>query len=118
MLPIDSYEPNKDGQTSFALGLRVEGDELREQGRASHASHATNQFGTSIQRSIVVDDVLYTFSTEGLLASDLDSFDDRGWLRFEQPKVNEGGGGSPGSAGSGVVEPDGDVAEPAPAPDR
>ncbi len=35
-----------------------------------------------IERSLVIGDTLYTYSSEGLLATDLGSFEDTGWLPF------------------------------------
>ena len=59
-----------------AVGIGVDGDALVERGRIAHPT------GMPISRSIVVGDALLTLSDAGLLASDLGSLAERGWLAF------------------------------------
>jgi uncharacterized secreted protein with C-terminal beta-propeller domain len=85
LVPVESYGGVKaEGsveQQSAAIGFRVAGDDLREVGRASHTDHADANTGlASVQRSIVIGDTIFTLSAAGLLASDIDSFDDRVWV--------------------------------------
>lgn len=59
---------------------QVDAERLTVRGRVSHPSHDGGLH--SLQRSLVVADTLYTMSEAGILASDLDSLDDRGWAAF------------------------------------
>jgi uncharacterized secreted protein with C-terminal beta-propeller domain len=54
-----------------------------ERGRISHAGRsAAEPYAMPVSRSLVIGDALYTLSELGLLASDLDTFTDRGWVAF------------------------------------
>ena len=67
-----------------AIGYRVAGSEISEVGRASHLRHANAQTGApEIERSFVIGDQLFTVSFAGVMSSELDSFDERGWLAFD-----------------------------------
>jgi hypothetical protein len=89
VVPVESYEAvTPDGssvqQRSAAVGFRVTSDDLREVGRASHDKHADPNSGlASVQRSIVIGGTLFTLSAAGLLASDIESFAERGWVSFD-----------------------------------
>jgi hypothetical protein len=79
----DRVAPEQVDQLHAAIGYRIDGDEIREVGRASQASHIDpNTGGAEIQRSIVIGDQLFTISFAGVMSSELDSFDERGWLAF------------------------------------
>ena len=84
VVPINQFENQLGGERGSAIGFRFEGDEISEVGRASHLRHTIGSDQdwvlSTIDRSIVVGDVLYTLSQNGVLASDLGSFDERGWL--------------------------------------
>ncbi len=88
VVPMESYgafTQNKESvqQHSAAIGYRVEGNTLREIGRASHSSHVDPNSGlASVQRSLVIGDTLFTLSAAGLLATDIDDFGERGWIAF------------------------------------
>ena len=58
-----------------------------EAGRVTHdgrpgGSKPDDWGGPMIRRSFVIGDVLYTLSSVGILASDLQSLSDRSWLAF------------------------------------
>jgi uncharacterized secreted protein with C-terminal beta-propeller domain len=69
--------PIQTGATGGALGVRVS----RARG-VSLAGKLAHEGTTQIRRAFVVDKLLYTISDAGVKASDLDSLDDRAWLRF------------------------------------
>jgi uncharacterized secreted protein with C-terminal beta-propeller domain len=87
IVPFDSYDAGPGtvsdkggGITSAAAGYRVADGKIVEVGRASHSRHVDAEGYASIQRSIVVDDVIYTVSSAGVMASALGSLAERGWL--------------------------------------
>jgi len=88
VVPMESYgevTPNRESvqQRSAAVGYRVDGDSLREIGRASHSNHVDPNSGSaSVQRSIVIGDTLFTLSAAGLMSSDVVTFAERGWVAF------------------------------------
>ncbi len=88
VVPMESYgevTSNRESvqQRSAAVGYRVDGNSLRELGRASHANHVDPNSGyASIQRSLVIGDTLFTLSAAGLMASDINNFAERGWVGF------------------------------------
>lgn len=88
VVPMESYgavSSNKQTveQRSAAVGYRVDGNSLREIGRASHSNHVDPNSGfASIQRSLVIDDTLFTLSAGGLMSSDINTFAERGWVAF------------------------------------
>jgi uncharacterized secreted protein with C-terminal beta-propeller domain len=88
VVPLESYgqvSPNRGTveQRSAAVGYRIDGNSLREIGRASHSNHVDPNSGfASIQRSIVIGDTLFTLSAAGLMSSDIDTFAERNWVAF------------------------------------
>jgi uncharacterized secreted protein with C-terminal beta-propeller domain len=81
VLPVSgsAYTPESD----FAdVVLHVStGGSLDEVGRVHHPA-AGDAWGRQIERALVIGDVLYTVSRNGVLASDLDSLASRTWLPF------------------------------------
>ena len=94
--PGDPGEPTDDAIASSppppqdffagAVGFTVSRDPsggFVERGRLTHAARNSSEpYAASVMRSLVIGDSLYTFSEVGLLASDLASFADRGWVSF------------------------------------
>jgi uncharacterized secreted protein with C-terminal beta-propeller domain len=84
VVPVNQYENELGGERGSAIGFRFADDKIAEVGRASHLRHTLGSDQdwvlSTISRSIVVDDTLYTLSHNGVLASDLSSFDERGWM--------------------------------------
>jgi hypothetical protein len=66
-------------QLHVAIGYRIDGDKIREVGRANHAKHVDDLGFAMISRSIVIGDEIYTLSQGGIMSNDLGSFDERGW---------------------------------------
>lgn len=62
-----------------ALVLKVEGDRVKRLGSIRHPG---SDFGTSVQRSLLVGDTLWTFSDQGAQATDTTSLKERAWLDF------------------------------------
>jgi hypothetical protein len=60
------------------LALRVHDDRLEEVARLEHAGD--RDWAPPIERAVVVGEVLYTISRDGILASDLDTFDLLRWI--------------------------------------
>lgn len=58
----------------------AEDGSLTERGRVSHQSHVGPEQYASINRSLVIGDTLYTLSEAGVLASDITTLADEGWL--------------------------------------
>jgi uncharacterized secreted protein with C-terminal beta-propeller domain len=90
IVPAETYDielanQGKPSQFSQAYGYRVSDGKITEVGRASHAKHLPPDGYDSIQRSIVIDDTIYTLSTTGLMASDLGTFAERGWVALTSP---------------------------------
>jgi uncharacterized secreted protein with C-terminal beta-propeller domain len=71
--------PEKVEPTSYVYGFRVEDGSITKVGRLTHQQH-TQQYLGQIARSIVIDDTLFTISTTGIAASNLDSFAEKGWV--------------------------------------
>lgn len=63
-----------------AMAVRIDGDQLTEVARISHGSG--RDWTPSIMRSLVANGLLYTMSHEGVLASDLDTFEDVEWIEL------------------------------------
>ena len=85
VVPINQYQNALGGERGSAVGFRFADDQIREVGRASHLSHSGGNQDwvlSTISRSLVVGEELYTLSHNGVLASDLGSFAERGWLSF------------------------------------
>ncbi|MGH8793012.1 MAG: beta-propeller domain-containing protein, partial [Stackebrandtia sp.] len=75
VLPVSGYEGD-----GGVLLLTVGDDTIEETGTLSHDAEAGAW--TSISRSMIVGDTLWTMSEAGLLAADLDDLDDTEWLPF------------------------------------
>ncbi len=89
VIPVQKWwwdeDRGKDGSFMGAIGLRVgEDGRLVEVGRIVHpgGDGAEWDWRAQILRSIAIDDSLYTISAEGILRSDLDTFEEQGWLGF------------------------------------
>jgi uncharacterized secreted protein with C-terminal beta-propeller domain len=81
VIPLEQYT-RKAGRTGDVV-LHVSDDgELAELGEIRHPG-ARSDWRAQIDRAIVVGDVLYTVSSEGVLASDLESLAVRTWLPFD-----------------------------------
>ncbi|MDQ3944196.1 MAG: beta-propeller domain-containing protein [Actinomycetota bacterium] len=87
VLPLQTYDPV---YSSVAVGLSVDrGRGLGEAGRITHPLGAPEPGGKAagdgtslIQRSLVIDDALYTVSSAGILASNLGDLTVRQWVAF------------------------------------
>ena len=69
-----------------AVVLRIAGDSLGEVGSLSHMrSGASFDYpaDTTIRRSLVIGDTLWTLSSIGALASDIDDLDEQAWVPFD-----------------------------------
>jgi hypothetical protein len=78
VIPIQVYPQRAGGDVDIgAVGIRVS-----RTGGVARAGRLEHDANVPIRRSLVVGDTLYTYSDAGLKASDLDSFADRGWVRF------------------------------------
>ncbi len=89
VLPLQTYDPV---YSSVAVGLSVDrGRGLGEAGRITHPGGAPDgatgkvagDGSNSIQRSLVIDDALYTLSSAGILASNLGDLTTRQWVAFQ-----------------------------------
>jgi len=105
VLPVQVYDYDAQGnqQPPFvgAIGFHVtKADGVAEAGRASHPKDG-NGYSTAIDRSLVIGDRLFTVSVAGVLASDLTTFADRGFVAFPQPQPQGGSGVSSPPATSG-----------------
>ncbi len=70
------------GAVGFTVDASPDGG-FAERGRLSHAGrNSAEPFPAAVTRSLVIGDSLYTLSEVGLLASDLATFGDRGWVSF------------------------------------
>jgi uncharacterized secreted protein with C-terminal beta-propeller domain len=79
VLPLDQYG-EQGGYFGGAVAFRAERDGLAELARVNHP---TGQYGSTVRRSLVVGDTLYTVGDAGVKATALGSFAERGWLPFE-----------------------------------
>ncbi len=112
IVPVETYDIEKanqgnPAQQSRAYAYRVDGGSIVPAGRVSHASHLPSGAYDLIERSIVVGDVLYTLSAAGLMASDLGTLRERGWVKLSDP---------PRPDQPTQVEPQPGQADPQPAP--
>ncbi len=71
--------PDKAVPTSYLYSFRVEDDGLAKVARLTHAEHS-QQYAGQITRSIVVGDTIFSLSTAGIAASDLNTLAERAWL--------------------------------------
>jgi uncharacterized secreted protein with C-terminal beta-propeller domain len=82
VIPVERY--SNEGNWAGAFVMRLDADhKLVEVGRVTHT--AREQRGnalTTVRRSLVIGDNLYTMSDAGLLASDINTAADRTWLPF------------------------------------
>ena len=86
VLPVDLYDGNQ--PFSGAIGFHVaKADGVKEVGRVKQPSQS--DFSPAIDRTLVVGDRLYTVSYAGVMASDLATFADRGFVAFPQPPAPE-----------------------------
>ncbi len=83
-LPMQIHDPEQDW-TGVSV-VRAAGG-LDEVGRVSHpAPEGREHHGLGgIRRSLVIGDSLFTVSEAGVLATDLGTLEDRGWVSFEEP---------------------------------
>jgi Beta propeller domain len=99
VLPLQLYAPDAP-QFSGAVGVSVEpGRGLAERGRLTHAGEVASKTrvsppgpgerplvdgwpGAVIQRSLVIDEVLYTVSDHGVLASSVADLSRKAWVGF------------------------------------
>jgi uncharacterized secreted protein with C-terminal beta-propeller domain len=76
VLPLQSY---RDGASSAAV-LRIDSDgTVREVGRV-RTPHAG--WGAQVERAVIVGDLLYSVTDDGLVVAPLDNVDDATWLPF------------------------------------
>ncbi|WP_034272308.1 beta-propeller domain-containing protein [Haloechinothrix halophila] len=87
VLPVTSWPrpAERDGRPAerprnHALVLRVEDDRLVEAGAISHPDG--KRWRAEIRRSLVIGDTLWTVSAAGVMASDLDTLEQRAWVPF------------------------------------
>ncbi len=80
--PYDQLTGEPDGEPfagAVAVDVGTDGS-LTERGRVTHSDQVGPDQYASISRSLVIGDTLYTLSEAGLLASDLNTLADEGWL--------------------------------------
>ena len=90
VIPVQSWtwhEREEKEEVFFgAIGLDVEGGEIREIGPITHPGGVSDEglwdWLAQIQRSVVIGDDLYTVSMKGLLRSDLHTLEDEVFLNF------------------------------------
>ncbi len=91
VLPVQSWSwDERSGKEEVffgAFGVDVDPEgELRPMGKITHPGGSSDgdawDWMAQIQRSVVVDDSLFTVSLKGILESDLDSLDDQVWVPF------------------------------------
>lgn len=85
VIPLETWGEWSDGRpaTPFlgAVGVEVGADgSLRERGRVTHQGKVGADAYPAITRSLVVGDTLFTLSEVGLLASDVATLAERGWV--------------------------------------
>jgi hypothetical protein len=88
VLPVSIYNYQSNGTADTfagAIGFKAtKADGVTEAGRVSHPKDQ-NGYSAPVVRSLVVGDRLFTISTAGMLASDLSSFADKGFVAFPAP---------------------------------
>lgn len=76
LFPVESYG-RRGVAGSRAQALRVDEVDLSAVGAIQHPARRHQ-----IERALVIGDAVYTVSSAGMMASDLDSFAERDWLRW------------------------------------
>ena len=92
VLPVQiyDYDGTKAHQFVGAIGFHAtKADGVTEAGRASHPADS-NGYSEAIVRSLVVGDRIFTVSARGVLASDLNTFADKGFVAFPVPQPPPG----------------------------
>ena len=85
VVPVDIYDYQAPNQFSGAIGFHAtKAGGVTEAGRLQHPS-ATG-YSSPITRSLVVGQRLFTVSVAGVLASDLATFAERGFVAFPAPR--------------------------------
>jgi uncharacterized secreted protein with C-terminal beta-propeller domain len=81
VIPVEVYDERS--VFAGAIGFSVDRDGgIDETGRVQHD---TSEYPSSIRRSLVVGDRLYTVSSLGVKSSRLDNLADVGWVPFREP---------------------------------
>ena len=93
MLPVQIYDYDGDASRDQFIGAigfhATKADGVTEAGRASHPAGSYG-YSEAIVRSLVVGDRLFTVSAAGVLASDLNTFADKGFVAFPVPQPPPG----------------------------
>ncbi|MEX2393378.1 MAG: beta-propeller domain-containing protein, partial [Actinomycetota bacterium] len=104
MVPADGYNEQTGVNRGGAYAFRVADRKITDIGSITHRNHVSDKnMSASISRSIVIGDDIYTLSIFGLMGSDLDTLDERGFVGF--PQYTDDGSGGGGGTEPGVVEP-------------
>lgn len=111
MLPVNAWEGDMPHQGLDLFRVSA-ADGFVEAGHISHADLAEGHWA-EMQRSLVIGDVVYSISTRGVKANDLDDLELRGQAVFPEPA---GGGWDGGPDGGGRGEPT-EPGVPEPLPD-
>jgi len=85
VIPVQVYDYQSDGEANAFVGaIGFNATKAAGVTEAGRASHPAGNYGNSepIVRSLVVGDRLFTVSAAGVLASDLGSFAERGFVPF------------------------------------
>jgi uncharacterized secreted protein with C-terminal beta-propeller domain len=81
VIPVQSYNAETPEQKPFAGAVTIDiGSTMRVLKTLSHPANSQQQF--PITRSLVADNLLFTVSEGGIMASDLGSLSERAWLPF------------------------------------
>jgi uncharacterized secreted protein with C-terminal beta-propeller domain len=80
VIPMTSFDATKSQQNTSALALRVTGDGLAKVGEITQPRH-TEGYQPTIQRTLVIGDVLWTLSELGLQASSLSTMESLAFVR-------------------------------------
>ncbi len=100
VLPVSiyNYDSNGNGQSPFTGAIGFHATKAGGVSEAGRTSQPADSYGyvPPIDRTVVVGDRLFTVSVNGVGASDLGTFADRGYVAFPQPQPQSGSGVSPG----------------------
>jgi hypothetical protein len=83
VVPITEYGTAADGPASTAKAMRVTDNGIQDLGLVTQPRDAATPqrgYGPGIRRSLVIGSTLWTVSDAGLLASDLSTLDQVGWV--------------------------------------